>query len=688
MRMNQRRAYLHFLAGRGRLTADAFRANLESTVHADARDWLRFLRIGLLSAGSLLVVSGILFLLAYNWDALTKGQQLGFAATAVALPVALSLAGWVGSFTRRVFLTAAAIMVGGLLAVFGQIYQTGADNYTYLLSWWLFITVWTLVADFPLLWLVWITVGNLTLYFYGEQVLDGWRTYQTLGMQTIVTGGVLLGLSLFSRHRGGAYPRWFLNTVALAVGIMIFSVVFLTTWVSESTVILYVIRFGMVGLLAAGLAIGYFRRWLGLLSVFALSFIASVTVMIFGVSDGPGIWLLAAGWALGGTTAAGMVLNTLRLSWLGTERPGEGVEEDQSAASPSGELPGVPPIGTDNDRIAWSVKRHESQPLGIQLVSLFGGILTFLTLMGVLFALGLFDGELSYLIVGLVFVGGAYHFDHAEHGLFLDALIVATMTTGVILLFLYVAAYEPAVWQSSLSALALCAGVYFTGRNKLLLLLSVVGMHLSVIYLVVEGIGVQYLQYYLLAVGLGLVYLMLMEHRIVSASAFWSARFSPTRAASTLVILATASIPWYYGYYDGGSAFMGFEYLPGMVALLVAAIVIAVRTLRGLSTNPATVRRWGPVLALLLFPLSLAPAASPALLILVLSVKTGYRLGAVIAAVALVYFVGQYYYDLNLSLFVKSGVLVGSGLYFLLAYAILRNKFPTHEAFIQSAHRS
>ncbi|MEM9526442.1 MAG: DUF4401 domain-containing protein, partial [Bacteroidota bacterium] len=75
----------------------------------------------------------------------------------------------------------------------------------------------------------------------------------------------------------------------------------------------------------------------------------------------------------------------------------------------------------------------------------------------------------------------------------------------------------------------------------------------------------------------------------------------------------------------------------------------------------------------------LAPAAAPTLLILLLSFGTGYRLGTAIGALALVYFLGQYYYDLNLTLLTKAYVLLVSGALLLAAYKWLQPKLSTDE---------
>src|SRR5690606_13137026 len=69
-----------------------------------------------------------------------------------------------------------------------------------------------------------------------------------------------------------------------------------------------------------------------------------------------------------------------------------------------------------------------------------------------------------------------------------------------------------------------------------------------------------------------------------------------------------------------------------------------------------------------LLPTLYAPSISGALLIVLLSFLVNYRTGFAIGIIALIYFVVQYYYDLNLSLLTKSIILFSSGTVFLVFY--------------------
>ncbi len=71
---------------------------------------------------------------------------------------------------------------------------------------------------------------------------------------------------------------------------------------------------------------------------------------------------------------------------------------------------------------------------------------------------------------------------------------------------------------------------------------------------------------------------------------------------------------------------------------------------------------------LLLTSTLLSPAISGAFLIILVSVLVHYKTGLAIGILAFIYFIIQYYYDLNFTLLTKSILLMSSGVVFLAFY--------------------
>jgi uncharacterized membrane protein len=116
-----------------------------------------------------------------------------------------------------VLLTVASILTGVLFAVFGQIYQTGANTYDLFLGWTIFITLWALVANFAALWLIWLALVNITLLLYTQQVARHWDdNYFFLTVALVNIAAILIAQILHHTGKLKELPAWFNNIVALA----------------------------------------------------------------------------------------------------------------------------------------------------------------------------------------------------------------------------------------------------------------------------------------------------------------------------------------------------------------------------------------------------------------------------------------------------------------------------------------
>jgi uncharacterized membrane protein len=127
----------------------------------DGARWLRFVEWLTIGAGSVLVAVALVFFIAANWHAMPNVARFALVEGAIVLAVAICL--WRGpdSTAGQAALCAAAIATGGLLALVGQTYQTGADTWELFAAWTLAILPWTLLGRQAPLWLLMLAVVNL-----------------------------------------------------------------------------------------------------------------------------------------------------------------------------------------------------------------------------------------------------------------------------------------------------------------------------------------------------------------------------------------------------------------------------------------------------------------------------------------------------------------------------------------------
>lgn len=116
----------------------------------------------------LFFITGISCFIAYNWNKMES-------FTKISIPIILIILGIIGWFVfqnrvlyRQLFLFSSSFFIGILFAVFGQIYQTGADPYTLFRNWGLFILIFSFVENFYPLWILNITVFTISGMIYSR----------------------------------------------------------------------------------------------------------------------------------------------------------------------------------------------------------------------------------------------------------------------------------------------------------------------------------------------------------------------------------------------------------------------------------------------------------------------------------------------------------------------------------------
>ncbi len=190
---------LRALAKRAVLSSNDLEQALARIGHLpDASRWTRFLDWVLLVLGAGFFISGVFFFFAFNWQELHRFAKLGVVELAVLLAVGVAFWQSLDRLPGKIALTVAGLLVGALFAVYGQIYQTGADSYQLFLTWALLIAGWVLISKFAPLWFIWIVLLNLSVIFYYLQIIGTINGLLYLAL-FLLNGGVLLCWEVFKR---------------------------------------------------------------------------------------------------------------------------------------------------------------------------------------------------------------------------------------------------------------------------------------------------------------------------------------------------------------------------------------------------------------------------------------------------------------------------------------------------------
>lgn len=165
--MEDRRQSILGWAEQGRIAPGNLRQALETGGALPSRaDWRRFLDRLLLWMGTALAAAGVLFFLAANWQRLGRFAKFGLVEALLAVALLFVWRLGVDRPAGKAALFAAALLTGGLLALIGQTYQTGADTFELFATWAALILPWVLAGRFPALWLFWLALVNLALALY------------------------------------------------------------------------------------------------------------------------------------------------------------------------------------------------------------------------------------------------------------------------------------------------------------------------------------------------------------------------------------------------------------------------------------------------------------------------------------------------------------------------------------------
>ncbi len=193
------------------------RNTLEENIYNDVPSWQRFLQLLLLALGVSFTTAGIIFFFAYNWANLHKFVKLGLIEFLIVLLVLVAVFAKVKPLIKKMLLLAASILVGALYAVFGQVYQTGADAYDFFLGWTLFITIWVLFSNFAPLWTLFVGLLNTVFFLYAEQVAYEWSEVFLYTVLFSMNGLLLVAFLWLPRiFKLNSFSRWFVQLIVLA----------------------------------------------------------------------------------------------------------------------------------------------------------------------------------------------------------------------------------------------------------------------------------------------------------------------------------------------------------------------------------------------------------------------------------------------------------------------------------------
>ena len=138
-----------------------------------ATEWQVYLSGLFYTLGAALLICGLLFFTDYHWDDLGYLQRCGVFGLSTTISAIVAYMKGRRTTAGKVALTCASLLLGGFLIVVSKVYQTG-EWHVILTLWSALILPWCILAEFAPLWLFATGLFNTTLHTVCRELFDPW----------------------------------------------------------------------------------------------------------------------------------------------------------------------------------------------------------------------------------------------------------------------------------------------------------------------------------------------------------------------------------------------------------------------------------------------------------------------------------------------------------------------------------
>ena len=314
---------------------------------------------------------------------------------------------------------------------------------------------------------------------------------------------------------------------------------------------------------------------------------------------------------------------------------------------------------------AYAKEIDNKSSIPIKVLSIVGGILASLAFLAFLAIAGFYGSEEIFVPLGLGFIILAIVLNKVY-----DKLIIDTFSISIYLIGIALYAFgsietdmDKNVVTLFVAFIALCT--LFITRKYILSFISILIIGGSFLVLIISNETYNLIHVYVSVNTLLLSLLFLKEVKIISASRKLSNLYNPVRIGLIFsLIFGLIAI--------GKKGIMPIDqnnvWISSIAMILVISyLVYHITIITHIKSTKSRMLIYSLSL-LFLIPTFFSPSISGSIVIILLSFLVNYKTGFAIGLIAFVYFISQYYYDLNFTLLTKSILLISSGIIFLLFY--------------------
>ena len=421
--------------------------------------WWPWIEKALLFLGLSLMLAGVVCFFAWNWADLPGLAKLGSVQIAIIACCGIGLWKGLDTLAGKAAQTSAAVLVGVFLAVFGQVYQTGADAWQLFAGWAGLILPWVLLCRLSGLWLLWLGVVNLAIGLYWDQVLwprgiaEEWMPV-TLG---VLNGGAAVVREVLAKA-GWSWLKVWLRQVLIPASLTFLTIPVLvliiegdSTGAAWASLLLLAVEVAVLHLQFRRRTPDLFVLTCGAATVTVLACVTVVRVLtetgaevtafflsglaIVGLVALMARWLMHEARRIRSERAAVDAIDTeLSVTRLSESQVDADVESQVSNRQlfdylvETGHLTDGSAVTASETLVADAAA--EPAPWFIQCLIGFGAWIACLLFLGCFGLAGLFDGEVALVIEGLMLLAVGAAIDRNSNGVFFRQFGLAIGLTG------------------------------------------------------------------------------------------------------------------------------------------------------------------------------------------------------------------------------------------------------------------
>jgi len=308
--------------------------------------------------------------------------------------------------------------------------------------------------------------------------------------------------------------------------------------------------------------------------------------------------------------------------------------------------------------------------IAVKILSVLGGIMASASFLGFLFIAGL-DSEVAILGLGLLSIFSGLMANKVLNNLVLDTAGVTFFVTGFILVGLGVHELKGSDTTICLVMITLAFTAIIINKGYVIAFISSLIINISLIALINISDAPLLFHVYNAALVIFFVLITIKEAAIFASGSSLADLIGPFRLSVILSMLAGFMMVSLQTFMHGFNV-----YLPQLSsAVAIGSIVYLSVELSGRLNKRSVATNFFLLSAvvLCLLPTIMFPAIAASLLLIAGNFYVNYKPGYVIGALALVYSICQYYYDLQITLLEKSIILIISGMLMLVLIFVAKS---------------